>query len=122
MSDIEAWAVRGAVGAVVAALAGLFLRVRTNEARLSVAEKTLERYEVTERTVNDIKVLTARIEVHLGHLPKHDDLQQIHERISKNGRATNEAATAVAGLSADVRGLREAVDRLHAVELARDKQ
>ncbi len=121
MSDLESWAFRGAVGAVVAALAGLFLRVRTNEARLSVAEKALERYEATERTVNDIKVLTARIEVHLGHLPKHDDLQMLHDRISKNGAATGEATAAVAGLSADVKGLREAVDRLHKVELARDR-
>lgn len=121
MSDLETWAFRGAVGAVVAALAGLFLRVRTNESRLAVAEKTLDRYEATEKAVHDIKVLTARIEVHLGHLPKHDDLQQLHDRISKNGKATGEATAAVTGLSADVRGLREAVDRLHKVELARDK-
>ena len=119
MSELETWLARGAVSAMVAAIAGLFLRVRTNEGRLGIAEKTLQRYEATEKVVGDIRLLTARIDERLAHLPKHGDLERLHDRISKNGNATAETTTAVAELTADVRGLRDAVDRLHDVEKAR---
>ncbi len=119
MSEIESWLVRGGITATIAALAGLFMRVRTNESRLSVAEDKLRRYEATEKDVVDMKVLSAEINTKLDYLPRHDDLQKLHDRISKNGAATAEATTAVATLSTEVRGLREAVDRLHKIEDAR---
>ena len=122
VSDVETWAVRAAVMGVIAALGGLFLRVRTNESRLAVAEKSLERYEGTEKTVHTIDVTLARIDTTLQHLPKHDDLQRIHDRISSNGSKTGAAASAIAGLTSEVEGLRTAVDRLHTIELNRENK
>lgn len=122
MSDVETWAVRGAVGAVVAALTGLFLRVRTNESRLAVAEKTLARAESTESEVSEIRVSLATISERLDHLPSQGDLQRLHDRISRNGDVGQETARKVAAMAESISGLRGAVDRLHALELAREKQ
>ena len=119
VSEFERWIMGGIVSAVLAAVTGLFIRVRTNESRIAVAEKTLGRFEDTEKTVTDVRLLTAKIETHLAHLPRQDDLQKLHDRISKNGTATGKATAAVAELGADVRGLRDAVNRLHKIETAR---
>ena len=120
MSDLETWAFRGAVGAVVAALAGLFLRVRTNEARLAVAEKTLGRLEDGERETNAMGQLVIRIDERLKHLPTQNDLQLLHNRISSNGDLGQETARHVAAMAESIAGLRSAVDRLHDLEVARE--
>ena len=120
MSDIESWGVRAAVGATVAALAGLFLRVRTNESRLAVAEQTLKRAEACESDVNDMKIVHARILERLEHLPTHADLQLLHNRISKNGDTANATARDMAVTAEALTGLRKSVDRLHELELARE--
>ena len=122
MSDVETWAVRGAVGAVVAALTGLFLRVRTNESRLAVAEKTLARAEKTEAEVGELRVVNARIIERLEHLPTHADLQLLHDRISRNGEAQQETKNEVAAIGESIKGVRAAVDRLHTVEAQRERK
>lgn len=122
MSDVETWAVRGAVGAVVAALTGLFLRVRTNESRLAVAEKTLARAEKTEAEVGELRVINARIIERLEHLPTHADLQLLHDRISRNGEAQQETKNEVAAIGESIKGVRAAVDRLHTVEAQRERK
>ncbi len=119
MDQVGDWVVRGIVGALVAAFGALFLRVRTNEKELAVANKALERYERTEKDVGEMKTLTARIDERLKHLPTHDDLQRLHDRISKNGQSTAETKQELAALNESMRGLRSAVDRLHAVEIKR---
>ena len=105
---------------IVLAIATLFLRVRDNEKHIAVADKTLERYEKTEREVTDLKVLAARIDERLAHLPTQADLDKLHDRISKNGGATANVQREVAALAESVRGVRSGVDRLHAAELKRD--
>ena len=122
MSDIETWAVRGAVSAAVAAVAGLFLRVRTNEGRLQVAEKTLSRLEAVEKEFSEMKVLNARIIERLDHLPTQSDLQLLHDRISRNGDGVNGVAQQMAGMNEALSGVRQSVDRLHALELAREQK
>ena len=122
MSDIETWAFRSAVGAMVAGLAGLFLRVRTNEAKLAVAEEKLRRTADVEREVSEMKVLNARIMERLEHLPTQGDLQMLHDRISRNGEAVNGVGQQMAGTAEAISGLRQSVDRLHALELAREQK
>lgn len=121
MDQVGDWAVRGIVGALVAAFAALFLRVRTNEKDLAVANKALERYERTEGDVVQMKELTARIDERLKHLPTHSDLQRLHDRISKNGQSTSETRQELAALNESMKGVRSAVDRLHQMEMARSK-
>ncbi len=119
MSDIESWFVRGGITAAIAALVGLFMRVRTNESRLAVLEKEDERNRETQGEVGDLKVLAAEINTKLDYLPRHDDLQRIHDRISKNGTATSATREEIAALKAEVEGTREAVKRLEQAELNR---
>ena len=121
MENATEWVVRGITSALVAAFAYLFLRVRTNEKDLAVAAKTLGRYEKTEEDVNDLKVLAARIEERLRHLPTQADLERLHERISKNGNATSDVRQQVAALGESVKGVRSGVDRLQELELQRSK-
>ena len=45
MSDVENWALRGAVGAVVAGIVGLFARVRSLERRRERADERLHNLE-----------------------------------------------------------------------------
>lgn len=121
MENAAEWIFRGVAGALVAAFAALFMRVRTNEKDLAVANKALRRYEQTETDVTDLKMLTARIDERLKHLPTHGDLQRLHDRISANGTSTNDAKQEIAGMREEMKGLRTAVDRLHAAELQRTK-
>jgi len=120
MSDVEAWAVRGAVGAVVAAVAGLFVRMRANESRLAVIDKTLGRLEASERDANATSQLVIRIDERLKHLPTQNDMQLLHDRISSNGELNQQTARNVAAMAESIAGLRSAVDRLHDLEVARE--
>lgn len=122
MENAAEWIFRGIAGALVAAFAALFMRVRTNEKDLAVANKTLRRYERTEDDVTGLKMLTARIDERLKNLPTHSDLQRLHDRISANGNATNDAKQELAAMNESLKGLRSAVDRLHAAELQRTRQ
>ncbi|MCY4431581.1 MAG: hypothetical protein OXC11_14480 [Rhodospirillales bacterium] len=122
MADFSDWLVRAAIGATVAAFAGLFLRVRSNEARLGLVEKAAQRQEQVEREFGVLKELTTRIDERLKHLPKHGDLQRIHDRISANGNKTHDTQTTIAGMAEEVRGLRSSVDRLHQIELKRGEK
>ena len=118
--DLEAWAARAVVSAVVAGLAGIFLRLRKVESRLEVAESTLDRFEKAEQVLGEIRVTHARILERLEHLPKHSDLDRLHDRISKNGDAQQETGRQVAAMNEAMSGVRSAVDRLHALELRRE--
>lgn len=121
MSDIVDWIVAGTVGVLVTACAGLFVRLRTNETRLAVLEAAEERNKGVEKAVSDLAIVNAQIVERLQHLPTKDDLQLLHNRVSKNGDATNAAAVDIGKMSESMRGLRQAVDRLHQLELARAK-
>ena len=121
MDQVGDWIFRGIAGALVAAFAALFLRVRTNEKDLAVANKSLQRYEQTEKDVGEMKMLTTRIDERLKHLPTHSDLQRLHDRISKNGESTSAAQQELAALNESVKGVRSAVDRLHQIEMGGSK-
>ena len=59
-----------------------------------------------------MKILSARIEERLKHLPTHKDLQLLHDRISQSDRSTREARETIAGIKETMNGLRSAVNRL----------
>ena len=122
MSDVESWAVRGAVSAVVAAIAGLFLRVRSNESRLALAEKSISHLESAEADNKTRHELLIRIDERLRHLPTQDSLQALHDRISENGKVSQHVRTDVAAMAESVSGLKAAVGRLHDLELAREQK
>ena len=50
------------------------------------------------------------------------DLQMLHDRISRNGEAVNGVGQQMAGTVEAMSGLRQSVDRLHALELAREQR
>ena len=106
MSDIETWTIRSVVGAIVAAAIGLFLRVRTNENRLAVAEKSIEDLWAEREENKARNELLIRIDERLQHLPSRDDIQTLHNRISENGRVGNDTRTQVAAMAEKVEGLR----------------
>ena len=120
MSDVEAWAVRAVVTAIVAGIAGLFMRMRTTESRVDRLGDKMDRVERDVDQLGDLREASARIEERLKAMPTHRDLEKIHERISETRGCANDTQNKVSEMSADVRGLRASVDRLHKIEVARE--
>ena len=67
-----------------------------------------------------ITVDVARINETLKHSPDHKDLDRIHDRISKCNEGVTETRVAVAEMSAQLVGLRKAVDRLTDAHLEKE--
>ena len=121
MTDFETWGLRAAVTAAVGAVVGLFMRVRTNESRLAVLETESERRKKSDDDIVNLKVLSKEISTKLDYLPRHDDLQRIHDRISANGKEAQQTREEVAALKVEVQGARTAIRRLEQTELNRSK-
>ena len=110
--EIEHWITRSAIGALVLAIAGLFLRVRTNETRLAVIEEQNRRAADVEKTVGETSIVLARLDERLQHMPRHDDLQLLHDRISKNGKISQVTAEKMAAVEEAVNGVRDGIRRI----------
>lgn len=106
--------------ACVLGVGGLFLRVRTNENKISVIEDQVGTLVEERREVSELARVTVRLDERLKHLPTHSDLDRVHDRISKNGDKTGELQVCMSAVQATLSGLRQAVDRLHRAEEARE--
>ncbi len=117
--DIENRIVQGVVLAMIAAIGGLFLRVRTNESRIAVLESAVKGMPDLAKTVVAIDKNLAVLQAHVAGLPDHDDQQRLHDRIAENRKLTTNALESIAAMNATLGGVRQAVDRLHTVEMER---
>ena len=103
----------GVVATLIAACSGLFLRVRTNEQRIAVMEERLETTRAVPDVLSEVRLTLTRLDERIKHMPKSDDLQRIHDRISANARIMSETENNVSALNESTNGLRTSVDRLH---------
>ena len=73
------------------------------------------------RAKNDLNARDiTRLDEAIKRSPSHEDLDRIHDRISKCNEGVTETRVAVAEMSAHLVGLRKAVDRLTEVHLDRE--
>ena len=120
------WLGRGVVTVVVGACAALFIRLRKAEERAGRTDERLKslegrdadatlagRLNAVERDQADHDKRIAVMAAELEAAPGHEDLQRLHDRISKIGDQQSEMGRDIATALEGIRGIRTAVDRLH---------
>ncbi len=74
-------------------------------------KETHERIGAAETEIGDHSDRLAKVEAHVKHMPRHDDITQVRELISRVGGD-------VKGVQADVRGVRELIQPMqHTIQL-----
>ncbi|MDE0714093.1 MAG: hypothetical protein OXI10_04370 [Gammaproteobacteria bacterium] len=111
----------GVIMSIIAGVRGLFVRMRETEARVGTVEGTAVKLEAQSEDVVEMRVLMARIDERLKHLPTHKDLSEIHRRIDQNDKMVQSTREAMASADATMQGLRRALDRLHRLEEKRSR-
>lgn len=87
MSDLESWIVRATVGALVAALAGIFVRLRVLESKRAAADVRIKAQE--ERSAPDYSAQLNQIE---------ERLRVVEARVG-SGKSTTEIWNKIEGLA-----------------------
>ena len=87
MSDLESWIVRATVGALIAALAGIFVRLRVLESKRAAADVRIKAQE--ERSAPDYSPQLQQID---------DRLRSLEARVG-TGKSTTEIWNKVDGLA-----------------------
>ncbi|MYI68202.1 MAG: hypothetical protein F4103_05430 [Boseongicola sp. SB0673_bin_14] len=105
--------VGGVIMAIITGVRGLFVRMRETETQVGTIQGAVGDLKEQSDDVVEMKVLMARIDERLRHLPTHKDLTEIHRRIDENDKSVQKTRESIATLCATSQGLRQAVDRLN---------